>query len=396
MMRSARRLRQEQGVSAVIVMVSMVAVFGAGMLSLDSGSLWKTRRALITDTDAAALAAARYLDANGLAACTQAVAGGAASGAGAEAGYVLGRNDAGATLSNFVASPYLGNCAGKAGHVRVDATLPVPLAFAGIFGFNNIKAYSSSTAQYGPLAAANGLRPVAVCDKSSHYLEWAAHLAGGNAGWGTGPGHPGGYGAVVHRIAFDQGSSGCGTASGNWDWLDFNDGAPPNGNSALSDWLRDGYQGVVSLGDSATGLLRDCNADEAGTQESCGPKTGAGGGSFVSSLSYLRDTRTAFPIIVYDKVVDDRDPRGCSAPPPWTASGNNARFCPVAFLLVRIHGWSNITGQLQDNSYIDIEFLDEWWVGQVGANPSESRPTAHGVQLCGGNYGATIDQRCDL
>ncbi|MFA5890057.1 MAG: hypothetical protein WDA27_03750 [Actinomycetota bacterium] len=391
-----RRLRQERGVSAVIVMVSMVALFGAAMLSVDAGSLWKTRRALITDTDAAALAAARYIDAGGSEGCSEAVAGGSSSGAGAEAGYVLGQNDAGASMSRFEVSPYAGTCTGDAGHVRVDATLPVPLAVAGLFGFKDISAFSSSAAQWGPLAAASGIRPVAVCDKSAHYLEWAAHLAGNDARWGTGPGHPGGSGGVVHRIAFERGSSGCGDASGNWDWLDFNDNAPPNGNSALSDWLRDGYPGVVSLGDAATGLPRDCNADQSGNQESCGPKTGAGGGSFVGSLQYLRDTRTTFPIAVYDRVVDDRDPRGCAAPPPWTASGSNARFCPVAFLLVRIHGWSNITGQLQDNSYIDLEFLDEWWVGQVGANPSESRPTVHGVQLCGGNYGATIDQRCDL
>lgn len=394
----ARRLRGEDGVSAVIVTVSLAAIFGAALLSVDAGSVWKTRRALVTHTDAAALAAARYLDAAGSSGCREAVAGGRTSAAGEEAEFVLAQNDPDASLADVAVAPYRSDCDSGAGHVRVDARRKAQLAFAGIFGLDEVNAFSSSVAQYGPLAATTGLRPIGLCDKSEHYAEWKAHLAGDDSGWASPPAlherTP--DGAVVHRIYFDNGSSGCGTGTGNWDWLDYNGNTPPNGNSMLKDWLRLGYPGEVSLGDDETGIQRDCNPEEGGAQESCEPKTGAGGGSFSDALYYLRDNRIVFPIMVYDKVVDDRDPEGCASPPPWDGSGDNARFCPAAILLVRLHGWQNITGALKDTSYIAMEFVDEWWIGTVGGDPAEGRPTAHGVQLCGTNYGTIVDLRCDV
>ncbi|HVL32592.1 MAG TPA: hypothetical protein VM600_03320, partial [Actinomycetota bacterium] len=75
-----RALRREDGVSAVIVAVSLTAIFGSAVLSVDAGSVWRQRRSIITDTDAAALAAARYIDAGGRAACSAAIASGANSG----------------------------------------------------------------------------------------------------------------------------------------------------------------------------------------------------------------------------------------------------------------------------------------------------------------------------
>lgn len=385
--------RDERGATAVIVAVSLTAILGAAVLSIDSGSLWRTRRNLITDTDAGALAAARLLDAQGARACDAT----AVANARAEAGQVVAANDAETTMSGFSVTPTGGDCAAESGRVRVDATLTAQLSFAGVFGVGNVPVASSSIAQWGPLATAIGLRPVGLCDKNPHFQEWSRHLNGDDATWNAaGREHPNYPGRVVHRIYFQRGSSGCGDASGNWDWLDFNGNYGPNGNQALRDWFFNGYNGEVSLGDVATGRVKDCNPDEPGNQQSCEPKTGAGGGSFTEALEYLRDGDITFPILVYNKVVDVRDEAGCATPPPWVGSGSNARFCHVAFLLVRIVGWDRITGNLGDNSYLDLEFVDEWWVGSIGRSPSGTTPTAHGVSLCGGGYGTDIDATCDV
>ncbi|HVL90491.1 MAG TPA: pilus assembly protein TadG-related protein [Actinomycetota bacterium] len=386
--------RDQRGATAVVVAVSLSAVLGAAVLSIDSGSVWRTRRNLVTDTDAAALAAARSLDAQGAKACDATATANARS----EAAGLIAANDPDSVMEGFTVKPTGGNCSAESGQVRVDGRLVAQLSFAGVFGIGSVDVASSSIAQWGPLAAATGLRPIGICDKSPHFQEWADHLAGNDAGWDTPPqthpNYPGG--AVVHRIHLQRGSSGCGSASGNWDWLDFNGNHEPNGNSALREWFYNGFPDQVSLGDAATGRVKDCNPNETGAQDGCDPKTGAGGGSFIDSLEYLRDSKITFPIMVYDKVVDRRDPAGCSAPPPWNGSGSNARFCHVAFLLVRIHGWDQITGNLGDNSYLDLEFVDEWWVGSIGQEPSGGRPTVHGVALCGGGYGTKIDNTCDV
>ncbi|HEX9697624.1 MAG TPA: hypothetical protein VGB64_15080 [Actinomycetota bacterium] len=385
--------RDERGATAVIVAVSLTAVLGAAVLSIDSGSVWRTRRNLITDTDAAALAAARYLDAQGARACDAT----AITDARSEASGIVAANDAQSTLDGFTVTPTGGDCAAESGRVRVDGRLTAQLSFAGIFGIGSVPVASSSIAQWGPLSAATGMRPIGICDKSEHFQEWSRYLRGDDTGWGApGTGHPSYPNAVVHRIYVQRGASGCGDAAGNWDWLDFNGESPPNGVTALREWFYNGYQGVVSLGDEATGSVKDCDPEQAGAQDGCAPQTGSTGGSLLDSLEYLRDNRITFPIIVYDKVVDDRDPASCQAPPPWTGSGTNARYCHVAFLLVRVYGWDRITGQLLDNSFVDLEFVDEWWVGSIGQNPSGGRETVHGVSLCGGGYGTNIDQSCDV
>lgn len=391
-----RRLQGDGGVSAVIVVVSLMALFAAAMLSVDAGNVWTTRRALIGHVDAAALAAARYIDAGGAGACADARGAGTGSGAAAEARALLGANDGRSVLESLVVTPYGGDCARGAGHVAVGARDTTSLAFAGMFGLQQVRPYAGATAQYGPLQATTGLRPLSICDKSPHFSEWASHMAGNDGAWGAGPGHRTSNGALIHRIYFQRGDSGCGDGTGNWDWLDFNESANPNGATMLREWLMSGYPGSVSLGDESRGIPPDCNPEQNGNQQGCAPKTGATGNATEDALRFLRDNAVVFPIVVYDRVVDRRDPQGCDTPPPWTGSGTNARFCPVAFLLVRVAGWDKITGELGDQSYFDLEFMDDWWVGQVGLDPAGGRPTVHGVQLCGTEYGGTTDDHCDV
>src|SRR5207245_11119708 len=58
--RRIRPLRDERGIAAVFLAVTMVTLFAVGALAIDAGSVWTARRNLITGTDAAALDAARY------------------------------------------------------------------------------------------------------------------------------------------------------------------------------------------------------------------------------------------------------------------------------------------------------------------------------------------------
>jgi hypothetical protein len=385
------RLRDERGVSAVIVALSLTAIFGAALMSIDSGSVWRARRAIVTGTDAAALAAARYIDAGGPAACSNAAVGGASSGAGNEAGYVLGQNDPKATLEQLVATPLGGSCA-RAGHVRVDARAPVSLSFAPSLGIKDTEAFASSTAQWGPLVSTSGMRPIAVCDQDPNFKAWTAYM-NGTTGWTPLPGDPSyGPGHVVKRVTFQkQNSSACGSSTGNWGWLDFNDNSTPNGDTALNNWLVNGYGGTISLGDSALGIAMDCDPEATGSQ-ACFSNTGAHGNSIEGSLEYLRDNAIVFPIIIFDRIID-QEKETCSVLPPWDANGSNTSYCPVAFLLVRVWGWHDITGNA---GYFDLEFVDEFRDGQIGSNPAGGRADVEGVQLCGGNYGSTIDENCDV
>src|SRR5919108_3678502 len=87
-------LKREDGISAVIVGIALVTLFGFAVLSVDAGSLWSTRRGLVTDTDAGATAAALYLVDNHGAACDTV-------GARNEAENLVTQNNANAAVTNF-------------------------------------------------------------------------------------------------------------------------------------------------------------------------------------------------------------------------------------------------------------------------------------------------------
>jgi hypothetical protein len=167
------RLREERGISAIIVSISLVALFGAAMLAIDAGSAWATRRKIVTGTDAAALAAARYFANNPGQACLNGDGtwnGVDAAGGNAEASTVLSANSSSAEHdpADGFALTVSGCSSGfPVGHVRFDGRLGSQQSFSGLFGFSKVKPFSSSTAQFGYLIAPVGLRPIAVCDQAS-------------------------------------------------------------------------------------------------------------------------------------------------------------------------------------------------------------------------------------
>ncbi|MFA5787820.1 MAG: pilus assembly protein TadG-related protein [Actinomycetota bacterium] len=420
------RLRDERGVSAIIVAIALVLLFGAAALSIDAGSVWKTRRDLITDTDAAALAAARYLSGARPGACLLAAAQGRGSAAFQEALSVLGENDLRTELEPGLEGFQI-VCVGEAGLVRVRARLGAHLTFAPVLGFNDIRVFSGSTAQFGPLSSVTNLRPIGLCAADEHIGEWIA--AQGNPNDPvykllrglpdpTTPGltdHPEYAGAgVVHRIPFTKSQdSDCGDSEGNWGWLDFNGNEPPNGADALKEWLLDGYDGFVYDGSTYPPTLggntpgdEDCEVrgPDDNSPDPCEGNPGANDSTKSALNEILCPAGTAadncpfsFPVVVYDTV---------------TGTGSNAEYHLVGFLGVVLRGYNKVTGQqgqgggqdkdkgkplpprpTDNDPWFDLEFV--WYESgdtTIGSVPSSVIPALWGVQLCG----VDKTEKCDV
>ncbi len=154
----------ERGVTAVVVAVTLVAIFGAAMLSVDAGNLWQSRRNMVTGTDAAALGEAQIAALNGTVPC----------GVGSDYQLQLQRNSGNAVFDP-TCTPFIGplgtNLDGT-GYVTVSARKPVDVRFGGVVGVGDTAAYSSSTAQWGFIVELKGLRPIAVCDKTANFQLW--------------------------------------------------------------------------------------------------------------------------------------------------------------------------------------------------------------------------------
>ncbi|MFA5787959.1 MAG: pilus assembly protein TadG-related protein [Actinomycetota bacterium] len=404
------RLRDERGVSAIIVAITLVLLFGAAALSIDAGSLWKTRRQLITDTDAAALAAARYIATHGVVACQDAWLNGKSSAAFAEANQIYKLNqDSPQDLLDFQFTPLPSDMCvtTPAGHVRVKGQLPAPLTFAPVLGFaDSAQVSSSSTAQEGPPGTLVGVRPIALCSANAHYAAWdyfwnkyrrpmtpgdfQSDLAlalldpySGDHPTVSPPPFNDPYpsSAVVHRVSFGKNAGiGClaitkgkAVTPGNWGWLDFD--PPSGGDKELRGRLENGYSGGVGLPPS------ECSDGNSG----CPPEPGAAGGSTNTALQSIKcdesltwDKCFSFPVVIYSTVI---------------GSGQNVSYQQVAFAAVVLRGWSwNMTGQAS-NDFFDFEF-----VGLVTSEGSIINPQPGGqsdvmlVQLCG----VDKTEKCDV
>lgn len=397
------RLGREDGVSAVIVAISLVAIFGAAVLSVDAGSVWKTRRDLITDTDGAAAAAALFMNRRNSASCV-----GAEAAARDEALGVLQQNNPESRLVDFKLEPYVGvggvpDC--RAGVAQVDAENDADLAFAGIFGFNNVDVFSSTSAQWGLLVSLKGkLWPIGICDETTHYIEWATIGQTDPTAYSLLPTlnpleHPTYSGAgVVHRIRFEKvqnvgAAEACGDAPGNWDHLDYDGQDGDNGIPALRKRWEFGYDGEVWLDDSLTPEDEwDCNEVDSGkygANDPCSPQTGGGGGSIDPALEKVKcvgatqaciEAGKAYFITVYHSL---------------SGQGAQADYEHVAWVGVLLRGWSSpITGTPQPDNYFDFEFVFvPQTSGSIGV-PSTTTIGPRGSQICGGNYGGTIDRNC--
>ena len=410
------RWHDESGATLVVVAVSLLALFGVTMLAVDGGSLLTTRRSLVTDTDASAVASARYLNGTDLTDCLTAAdeSTKALSGAYGEALTVLQANDSRITEPFEFEVDLLAAGSCEAGKVRVADTIKSPVFFSGIFGFDGFDVYSSSSAIFGFFNEMEGLRPFGICSKSAHFTEWTLAKEPREEQFpaSTSPTEPAdeltahpthlypGAEYWVHRIEFrdPSGAGLCNDAgvsdAGNWGWLDYDGAGTPlvdedcvgGGASALACNIDYGYPGSVALQncDQTDDTQPDCPAEPGGkdkVQKNLADLT-------CDANIQTSECPDPFWILVYDQVTE--------------GPGKTLLYNPVAFLGVVLRDASpGVTkGNPNADAYFDFEFIgyDETGpiTGRLGADPTGLGLLPKGAQLCGGNYGGTIDENCGL
>jgi len=146
---------EEEGVTAIIVALCLIALFGMLVLVVDVGGLLYKRRELVSGSDAAALAAAktcavRVVDDSS---DPQVQADTAAM------NNVNGLSGLGSNGGGIVDNPW--NCSTTSrtprGYITVQYTYPQQLFFAGIFGASTRDVTTQATAAWGPLGAGNAI-----------------------------------------------------------------------------------------------------------------------------------------------------------------------------------------------------------------------------------------------
>lgn len=376
----ARFRKDERGISAVVVGVSLVALFGALVLSLDAGQLFTARRGMVTATDTAALTGARAavgLVTPGTVACPPAIE--------AQVVAMLQKQEPGSTLDACT----LNASSPTRGYVTVDARRPVDLRFGAVLGLGKQSAFSSSSVRYGYLTGAEGLRPIGICLSNPHIQEWltlqtilrdgdtsndaaaqVVYNAIDDVPWLGAPidnPHPTSLYASatgpVHRIFFSRpNAQSCSSdddiqdAAGNWGWQDFNAGS--NSENENEDWLMRGFGGEVSVWDPD--VIPDSDPNNAAcsihdASDGCiQGTTGSRGNSISQEMEALIAGAIKFHVPIFDRAV---------------LQGGNTIFTIRAFVGVIVRGY-NVTGAEEDR-YFDVEFYNAVLSGSCCADQGE-------------------------
>jgi hypothetical protein len=218
------RADEESGAVVVIVVLSLLAIMGMLVLTVDVGGLLLHRRAMVNASDAAALAAAQSC---------------------ADTGDTFapeGRADiyAAANVDTLVAQDggitELVGCDEKVGHVTVQYSHPQDLFFAGVFGYGDQGSVTTAaTAAWGP--AAGGMAVPIVIE--SGYLQGTCKIPDG----GDGTGLPDGSECALW---YNNGDSSLGDA--NWGFMNLdqwnvNPGTNCSnpGSNDRGDWILNDY-----------------------------------------------------------------------------------------------------------------------------------------------------------
>ncbi len=255
-----RRVSDDSGISMPLVAMAMTMMMGMSALVIDLGNGWRTRRAIIPATDAAALAAAQdYV--NG------------ADGWGAIAATYLSGNEGAATLDSCSKHSY----STDRGRVTVTASHNVQTWFAPVVGLGDYTVSSTSTATWGPPLAATGLRPIGLCLDGSAVLQAAIAAATSS----------------TITVAYDKDqpdACGSGDIPGNWGTIDFDGGA--NSNSDTKDWVANGYPDNVFFDNHAvTSCVSEPHCYEGDTGAIAGLQ---------SDLNALKNSGAFFTLPVFD------------------------------------------------------------------------------------------------
>ena len=151
-MRRHHTLRDdERGATAVIVVLSLIALFGLIVLTVDVGQLLFQRRGMVNASDAAALAAAQSCAGLDDTEVPEAMA------------DAFALNNVGNAITALPNITEMVGCDSEAyGHVSVEYAMNQNLFFAGVLGFNGpASVRTAATAGWGPTGGANPL-PIVV------------------------------------------------------------------------------------------------------------------------------------------------------------------------------------------------------------------------------------------
>lgn len=152
---------EEDGAAAIIVVISLFALFGVAALAIDVGAMWWTRRNLVVDVDAAALAAASAAAAQ---LSTSACGSATTTEAKTAATELVTANDPTTSFDADDPTQFHLTCAGSGGRVTITATKNSQHTFAGIFGgTGSTDVLTRTSAEFGPIVAMERVRPLPLC-----------------------------------------------------------------------------------------------------------------------------------------------------------------------------------------------------------------------------------------
>lgn len=217
------RLRSERGQALVMSIISLVVVLGMAALVLDVGAWFHQKRQLQATADAAALAGAQKLPDNAGGASAQALTYANKNGGGVDAGDV--------TVSS---GPMTNDT------IKVNAHKTNEAFFSRVLGVVNVNVGATATARVFVPASAKGVAPIVV--KNTHPLL-------------KGAGCPCFNSLTTLPLAKDG-------APGSFDLINLDNSHGGTGQSILADWILNGYDDYLPLGQYYTDTGAKFNASE--------------------------------------------------------------------------------------------------------------------------------------
>ena len=203
------RLRNESGQAILMTVLFLVVIVGAAAMTVDVGSWYQQQRQAQATADAAALAGAQVLPADPVQAQTLAAQYATANGGGVvPSGGITLRSD-------FEPNDT----------VVVNISKNAPSFFANIFAIDHATVTATAAARAGVPNQVDGVAPIVV--NKNHPLL-------------SGPGCP----CFDVPTTLPLGKDG---APGAFALVDLNGGS--NGNGDLANWIQNGYDGYLGLGD---------------------------------------------------------------------------------------------------------------------------------------------------
>ena len=249
------RCREDDGAVAVVVALTLVVLLGFGALAIDLGSAWVTKRDLVTDLDAAALAGAQVLGEIGYSQCES--SDGPIRSA---VNSVAGLNDPDTQITAIDIDCDLGT-------VQVTGSKESEIYLAAVLGQTELRPGGFSTAVVS--LARGGVMPIAICNLDPSVDLFDQYQAGtlseedyfavrgsdseffpaSNPALSPDEYYPDRVDGVVHRVnmqkVWKEGSAcpDAGAGPGNWGWLDLGGKAGKGGEDSLYDHVANGYSG---------------------------------------------------------------------------------------------------------------------------------------------------------